>query len=336
MRAVLLDRDGLRVTDRHPAPREAPGETRIRVLGAGICETDLQLMQGYMGFQGVLGHEFVGVAKSGPWSGRRIVGEINCSCGVCPACRQGDGPHCPHRSVLGILNRDGAFADELTLPQQNLHLVPDSVSNREAVFVEPLAAAFRIPEQIVLRPGLEAIVLGDGRLGNLCAQVLRQVGCQVLVLGKHRDKLAVIERLKLPVALVADFRQRRCADLVVDCTGSPTGLPLALELVRPRGTVVLKTTVAGSQTLALAPIVIDEVTLVGSRCGPFPRAIEALRQREIDVSGLVSQTFPLEQAVSAFEMARTRPVLKLLLEVDPSFSDGPQRPLADPGQALPR
>lgn len=316
MRAVVLDESGVSFTADWPEPEPRPGETLIRVRAAGICETDLQLMRGYMGFRGVLGHEFVGIAENGPWRGRRVVGEINCGCGTCAECRAGSPNHCPTRSVLGILNRDGAFADLVSLPQSNLHLVPDEVRDDEAVFVEPLAAAFRIPEQIPLRAGQVAIVLGDGRLGNLCAQVLRLSGCRVTVVGKHERKLSLLSRLGIETTLLDAFEERRIADLVVDCTGSASGLPLALEVVRPKGTIVMKTTVAGEQTLALAPIVIDEVTIVGSRCGPFARALEALRNREIDVKSLCDGVLPLEEGPAALDRARREPVLKLLLAID--------------------
>jgi threonine dehydrogenase-like Zn-dependent dehydrogenase len=319
MRAVTVDPQGTRFTDRHEPPSPDGNDVLIRVLGAGICETDLQLVRGYMGFRGVLGHEFVGVVETGAWRGRRVVGEINCSCGTCAECRNGLQNHCPHRTVLGILNRDGAFADFVSLPLENLHPVPESVSDVDAVFTEPLAAAFQIPAQIALQSEQEVIVLGDGRLGNLCAQVLKLSGCRVTVVGKHERKLALVARLGISSVALDDLEVRRCADLVIDCTGSPTGLPLALRLVRPRGTIVLKTTVAGEQTLALAPIVIDEVTIVGSRCGPFERALQALERREIDVSSLVDGVLPLEQAVSALDRARTEPVFKLLLAVDVGF-----------------
>lgn len=318
MRAVVLSTDGVRfVTDR-PTPVPAAGEVAVRVLCAGVCETDLQLVRGYMGFHGVLGHEFVGIPESGPFRGQRVVGEINASCGTCDYCRRGLANHCPTRSVLGILNHDGAFADVVCVPQTNLHLVPDDVTTRTAVFTEPLAAAFQVPTQIALRPGQQVVVLGDGRLGNLCAQVLAREGCSVTVVGKHARKMDILSRLGLTTVPLAQLPKERCADVVVDCTGSPTGLATALEIVRPRGTIVLKTTVAGTQTVALAPVVIDEVTIVGSRCGPFPRALAALRDRQIDVTSLIDGVFPLEETEKALELARTAPVLKLLLAVDPS------------------
>jgi threonine dehydrogenase-like Zn-dependent dehydrogenase len=318
MRAVIPDADGVRFRSDHPNPMPAAGEVAVRVLCAGICETDLQLIRGYMGFRGVLGHEFVGIAESGPYRGRRVVGEINASCGSCGFCRQGLSNHCPTRRVIGILNHDGAFADVVCVSQANLHPVPDEIPTLSAVFTEPLAAAFQVPEQIALSAVQRVVVLGDGRLGNLCAQVLASAGCAVTVVGKHSRKLALLARLGLPTIRLEEIPQERSADLVVDCTGSPAGVATALSIVRPRGTIVLKTTVAGTQTVALAPVVIDEVTIVGSRCGPFPRALAALREKQIDVSSLIDGIYPLEDAQTAFERARTEPVLKLLLAVDPS------------------
>lgn len=296
-------------------PEPAAGEVLVRVLQAGICETDLQLIRGYMGFEGVLGHEFVGIAEGGPFAGERVVGEINCNCRRCEWCRDGLGNHCPHRSVLGILNHDGAFADYVSVPAQNLHRVPDEVPTDEAVFVEPLAAAYQIPAQIRLRPGQPTIVLGDGRLGNLCAQVLHRAGCDVRVIGKHPEKLALLDDLGIRTARLTDIEPKRDADLVVDSTGSPTGLPTAIQFVRPRGTIVLKTTVAGEQTLALAPLVIDEITVVGSRCGPFADALHALQTKQIAVQPLISARYSLDEAPTALEQARTTPALKVLLDV---------------------
>jgi threonine dehydrogenase-like Zn-dependent dehydrogenase len=308
----------MRYVPDHPDPRPLAGETVVRVLLAGICETDLQLARGYMQFRGIPGHEFVGIAESGPFRGRRVVGEINCSCGTCDFCRQDLPNHCPARSVVGILNHDGAFADRVCVPQVNLHPVPDQISNLEAVFTEPLAAAFQIPAQVPLFPKQKVVVLGDGRLGNLCAQVVARQGCQVTVVGKHDRKLALLQKLGLTTILLNELETKHFADLVVDCTGSPTGLATALEIVRPRGMVVLKTTVAGTQTLALAPVVIDEVTIVGSRCGPFPAALLALRQRHIDVASLIEAIYQLDEAETAFRRAQNEPVLKLILAVDDS------------------
>jgi threonine dehydrogenase-like Zn-dependent dehydrogenase len=285
------------------------------VLRAGVCETDLQLIRGYMGFSGVLGHEFVGVAQSGPMQGRRVVGEINCSCWTCSTCRAGRPSHCPNRSVLGILNHDGAFADLIAVPQRNLHAVPDAIPDDVAVFTEPVAAAFQIPAQIAIGMRDRVVVLGDGRLGNLCAQVLARLSSSVVVVGKHTEKLALLSGAGIATKLLADVEPDHNADIVVDCTGSPTGLPMALSLVRPRGTIVLKTTVAGEQTLALAPIVIDEVTIVGSRCGPFDRALAALGAGDVSVLPLISARYGLSDGVAAIEHARSRPSLKVLIDV---------------------
>ena len=314
MRAVVLD-DGVRFRTSQPAPAPAEGEVLVRVVCAGVCETDLQLIKGYMGFRGVLGHEFVGVAESGPFAGRRVVGEINCSCGTCGTCRSGLRSHCPNRTVLGILNHDGAFADLISVPQENLHLVPDSLPDDVAVFTEPVAAAFQIPVQVAIHRTNRVIVLGDGRLGNLCAQVLTTLSDDVLLVGKHAHKLALLESLGIRTALLSDALPARSADLVVDCTGSETGLPTALRLVRPRGTIVLKTTVAGVQTLAWAPFVIDEVTLVGSRCGPFDQALRALEQGLVKVQPLISDRLGLSEGLRALERAQAKDVLKVLIDV---------------------
>ena len=316
MRALVLDRDALSNRVDYPTPTPLAGEVLVRVLRAGVCETDLQLMRGYMGFSGVLGHEFVGIAESGPMKGQRVVGEINCSCGKCPTC-QADAPsHCPNRTVLGILNHDGAFADYITVPQRNLHVVPEDMPTDVAVFTEPVAAAFQIPAQMTIHRHDRIVVLGDGRLGNLCAQVLAHLSKDVTVVGKHEEKLALLRTLGIKTALLAEFPAKRDVDIVVDCTGSPTGLPTALTLVSPRGTVVLKTTVAGEQTLALAPVVIDEVTILGSRCGPFDRALTALATGEVDVLPMISARYGLSDGVAAIEHARTKPSLKVLIDVE--------------------
>lgn len=315
MRAIVFDGQ-LRYQDDRPTPAALDGEVLVRVLRAGICDTDLQLMKGYMGFRGVLGHEFVGVAESGPHAGRRVVGEINCACWRCATCRSGLQTHCPNRTVLGILEHDGAFADVIAVPLRNLHPVPDRLSTDAAVFTEPVAAAFQIPAQLPIRPADRVVVLGDGRLGNLCAQVLAGRSNHVLVVGKHSNKLALLGARGIATALVTDALDPRSADIVVDCTGSPTGLPTALRLVRPRGTIVLKTTVAGEQTLAWAPFVIDEVTLIGSRCGPFDQALAALADGTVDVAPLLSDRFDLSRGVEAFARATAPGVLKVLLDME--------------------
>jgi len=314
MRAVVLS-DTARLETSRAEPTPTRGEVMVRVLTAGVCETDIQLVRGYMGFRGVLGHEFVGVAESGPLAGRRVVGEINCACRACDTCTAGFPTHCPNRTVLGILNHDGAFADRIAVPQANLHVVPDSLPNDIAVFTEPVAAAYQIPAQLAVGPRDRVVVLGDGRLGNLCAQVLAGLSNHVLVVGKHDSKLALLRARGIATAKLGDALDPRMADIVVDCTGSATGLPTALTLVRPRGTIVLKTTVAGSQELAWAPFVIDEVTLVGSRCGPFDRALTGLERGEVDVRPLLADRFDLSDGLRALARAQEPGVLKVLLDV---------------------
>ena len=316
MRAIVLETDDVQVDMVRPAPAPGTEEVMVRVTRAGVCETDLQLIKGYMGFRGVLGHEFVGVAESGPLAGQRVVGEINCACWQCDTCRRGFPTHCPNRTVIGILNHDGAFADLIAVPQRNLHRVPDAIPDDIAVFTEPVAAAFQIPAQIEIAGTERIVVLGDGRLGNLCAQVLASIADDVLVIGKHREKLALLEAMGLKTALLSDDIPSRSFDIVVECTGSESGLPTALKLVRPRGTIVLKTTVAGTQTLAWAPFVIDEVALVGSRCGPFDRALNALEHGLVDVEPLITDRFNLSNGLMALQRAQQKGVLKVLIEME--------------------
>lgn len=314
MRAVVFDQS-LRFDSNVELRPAKPGEIVVDVTLAGICETDLQLCQGYMGFRGILGHEFVGIARSGKFAGQRVVGEINCSCGTCPLCRQRLGNHCPNRTVVGIVAHDGAFAESVLIPEINLHRVPDQISDETAVFVEPIAAACRIPEQLLLRGEERVTVLGDGRLGNLCAQVLRHHGCKVRVVGKHDFKLKIVADLGIEALRVDQLSFDRNSDIVVDCTGSPTGLDTALRLVRPCGTIVLKTTVAADQKLHMAPLVIDEITLLGSRCGPFDKALELLGMGVVNVAPLLSARYPLEDAEKAFGNAIRKDSLKVLFEV---------------------
>jgi threonine dehydrogenase-like Zn-dependent dehydrogenase len=315
MRALVLQNGRVELEPDRPEPIPAAGEVLVRVLQAGICETDLQLIQGYKDFRGVLGHEFVGVALSGAYEGERVVGEINCSCWTCATCGAGRPGHCPHRTVIGILGHDGAFADLVAVPERNLHVVPERVETEVAVFTEPVAAAFQIPAQMDIASGDRVIVLGDGRLGNLCAQVLSSLSEHVLVIGKHAEKLAVLDRLGIEARLLGERPTTRDADVVVDCTGSESGLATALELVRPRGTIVLKTTIAGAQTLSLAPVVVDEISVVGSRCGPFERALDALAHGLVDVRPLISARFDLSDGVRALSRAAEPGVLKVLLSV---------------------
>ncbi|MCA9050857.1 MAG: alcohol dehydrogenase catalytic domain-containing protein [Planctomycetaceae bacterium] len=314
MQAVVFD-EVLQYRADFPEPNASGDRIIVDVIQAGICETDLQLCRGYMCFRGILGHEFVGTARSGRFAGQRVVGEINCACGACELCRRGLPTHCSQRTVIGILNHHGAFADCLWVPEQNLHPVPDDISDDQAVFTEPVAAACRIPQQIDLTGNEFVVVLGDGRLGNLCAQVLQHHGCRVTLVGKHDFKLRLARAFGITAERTTDFSGRKCADLVVDCTGSPTGFTDAMSIVRPCGTIVLKTTVAAEQPLHLAPLVIDEIRVVASRCGPFDAALKLLQTDAVQVVPMISARYPLSEAAEAFRRAADKQTLKVLFNV---------------------
>ncbi|MBM4428883.1 MAG: zinc-binding dehydrogenase [Chloroflexi bacterium] len=314
MRALLYDGQ-LRLVSDFPRPSPVPGEALLRVKLAGICNTDLEITRGYMGFCGVLGHEFVGVVEEcteAGLRGQRVVGEINCCCGVCPICLEGHPTHCPQRTTLGIGGRDGAMAEYCLLPVRNLHPVPDNVSDEQAVFVEPLAAALEILEQVHVLPTQQVVVLGDGKLGLLVAQVLRLTGCDLLVVGRHEDKLAILHRLGIATRLAAQVTDTR-ADVVVDCSGHPDGFVLARALVKPRGTLVLKSTFFGQNEVNMTSIVVDEVSIIGSRCGPFAPALRLLDRHLVDVESLIAATYSLDEALTAFAQARSKGSLKVLL-----------------------
>jgi threonine dehydrogenase-like Zn-dependent dehydrogenase len=314
MRALHWDGQHLRCTFDYPEPQADDSMALVRVRLTGICSTDLQIFRGYMGFRGVPGHEFVGDVCAGPVGlvGRRVVGEINFACGRCPTCASGLGRHCPTRRVMGILNADGSFAEYLAVPAVNLHAVPDSVTDEEAVFAEPLAAAFEILEQVHVQPTDTVVVLGAGKLGLLCAQVLHSAGGRVTVIGKHERPLRLLDQMGLQTALLAAW-QPAPADVVVEATGSTAGLQLALQTVRPRGILVLKSTVAAEHALSLAPLVINEVTVVGSRCGPFPPALRALEHKQVRVAPLIEHTYPLSAGSDAVAHAARPGTLKILL-----------------------
>ena len=311
MRGVYCDGASARLRRDLPAPVPGAGEVVLEVRAVGICETDLQLARGYMGFRGVLGHEFIGETADG----RRVTAEINNPCWRCDTCHAGRPQHCPNRTVLGIFNHDGAMAERVSVPEANLHEVPDSIGDRAAVFIEPLAAAFRITEQIDLGPETSLAILGDGKLGLLCAWVARLAGARVSLIGKHRAKLAIAGEGIATHTLDEAPSLTRSFDVVADCTGSTTGLPTALGLVRPLGTVVLKTTVAGTYTADLAPIVIDEVRVIGSRCGPFSKAIHALADRSIDIRPMIGAEFTLDEAETAFRAAGEKGARKVLIHI---------------------
>ena len=315
MRALVYDGQ-LRLVGDYPRPAPSPEEALVRVKLAGICNTDLEIMRGYRGFQGVLGHEFVGVVEEcadASLVGQRVVGEINCYCGECPTCRAGAPTHCPKRATLGIWGRDGALADYLTLPVSNLHTVPDSVSDVEAVFVEPLAAALEILEQVQVKPTDRVVVLGDGKLGLLVAQVLGLMGCNLVVGGRHEEKLDILRRRGIDARLAAELPTK--ADVVVECTGHPSGFAAARGLVKPRGTLVLKSTFHGNVEVNLSMLVVDEITLVGSRCGPFAPALRLLERGLVAVESLVSAIYPLDEGLAAFERAQKKETLKVILDI---------------------
>jgi len=317
MKAIYFDGKSrqLACRDDIPMPEPAKGEALIKVIKAGICKTDLEITKGYMGFDGIPGHEFVGVVeKSDDESlvGSRVVGEINCGCGVCDACMHGDKNHCRTRSVLGINGRNGAFAEYMTLPVENLHHVADSVSDDEAVFVEPLAAAYRVVEQVIIR-GKSILVLGDGRLGLLIAKVTAVIRGNVTLCGRHPEKLALVEGKGVATLLESELKNDKQYDIVIDATGNPDGVAIALSHTRPRGQLVLKTTVFEPVKLDLNKVVIDEISVIGSRCGPFEHALALLEMKEINVTKLIQKEFKLEQGLEAFEAAAKPGALKILL-----------------------
>jgi threonine dehydrogenase-like Zn-dependent dehydrogenase len=262
----------------------------VRVLYAGICNTDIELMRGYYPFRGIPGHEFVGELN-----GRRVVGEINAVCHACDACRNGRSSHCENRTVLGIKGHDGAFAEYLTLPLENLHVVPDTIETEEAVFIEPLAAALEIQDQIKISPDDRVLLVGHGKLGRLIARTLALTGC------------------KLTVATRGDVVPEKHFDVAVECSGNPEGFDIARRAVRPRGTIVMKSTYAGDLTMNASSLVVDEITLIGSRCGPFDKAIDLLASRKVDVRGLIDAVYPLDDAIAAFDHAQRKGALKVLI-----------------------
>ncbi len=319
MRALVFDGE-LRLVEGYPRPQPGPREALVRILLAGICNTDLEIMRGYMGYRGVLGHEFVGVveaAADAAWVGRRVVGEINCACGECSTCRAGRPTHCPNRTTVGIAGHDGVLAEYVALPLANLHEVPQAVPDRQAVFAEPLAAALEISEQVHIRPSERVIVLGDGKLGLLVAQVLALTGCDLLVAGRHAAKLELLARRGIRTMLAPEgpALPEASADVVVDCTGRAEGFGEARRLVRPRGRLVLKSTYHGMNEVDLTGVVVDEVTLIGSRCGPFAPALRLLRQGRVDVELLVDSEYPLAQGLAAFARAAAPGALKVLVRM---------------------
>ncbi|HEX8708428.1 MAG TPA: alcohol dehydrogenase catalytic domain-containing protein [Pyrinomonadaceae bacterium] len=315
MKALRYEEGQLRVAER--AKPSGAEEAVVRVTLSGICNTDVEIVRGYAGFEGTLGHEFVGVVESAPDGrlvGRRVVGEINAGCGRCALCAGGDPRHCPNRTVLGIVGRDGAHADYLSLPVVNLLPVPDDVPDERAVFAEPLAAAYGITERARVTAETRVAVVGDGKLGLLCAQALALASPSVLLIGKHPEKLRIAAARGIETATLEKAAGRaREFDTVVEASGAESGFALALELLRPRGVLVLKSTFQGETRLNTARIVVDEISVVGSRCGRFAPALDLLRDNRIDVESLISEEYPLAEGVRAMRRAAEPGVIKVLL-----------------------
>ena len=309
----------LRVNNQQLTVEEAakpnnPDEVLVRVLLSGICNTDLEIARGYAGFKGTIGHEFVGVVEAGELAGRRVVGEINAGCGKCELCRAGDPRHCAARTVLGIVGRDGAHAEFLQLPAVNLIPVPENIPDQHAVFTEPLAAACGILERASITANDRVAVIGDGKLGLLCAQVVALTGATTLLVGKHPEKLRIAARRNIDTATPAEAAKRqRQFDVVIEASGAAAGFKLALDLLRPKGKLVLKSTFHGSTEIDAARIVVDEISIVGSRCGRFQPAIDLLNRQAIDVGSLISEEHPLSDGVNAMARASTHGILKVLL-----------------------
>jgi threonine dehydrogenase-like Zn-dependent dehydrogenase len=314
MQAVWLENNQLFMRD-VPQPKKA-GEALIRISRAGICSTDLELVKGYYPYTGILGHEFVGKvvqASDQSWIGQRVVGEINVFCGACEQCLNGRPTHCENRTVLGIANRDGTFAEYTSLPIANLHRVPDSVPDDAAVFTEPLAAALEIQEQVHIQPTDRILLIGAGRLGQLIAQTLALTGADLRVLARHSHQQKLLTDRNIRI-IKEDEIQRWRWDIVVEATGSPAGFELARKAIRPRGTLVMKSTYKGEMSVNFSSIVVDEVNIVGSRCGPFKPALRLLESKQVDPTVLIAAEFKLEEALKAFEEAAKAGVLKTLVK----------------------
>jgi threonine dehydrogenase-like Zn-dependent dehydrogenase len=320
MKALRFEENQLKIDEIAKPSNET--EVLVRVIKSGICNTDIEIVRGYAAFQGTIGHEFVGVVEEAKDStgliGKRVVGEINAGCGICELCTKGgDSRHCPRRTVLGIKGRDGAHAEFLNLPAGNLLEVPDGVSDEEAVFVEPLAAAFGITEQVEILPDTRVAVIGDGKLGNLCAQSLALKSRNVSLIGKHREKLSLAEKRNIEGVLLANaLKLERRFDVVVEASGAESGFNLALDLLKPRGKLVLKSTFRGApRSWEAWRVVVDEITIVGSRCGRFDPALELLKDKKIDVENLISEEFSLSKGVEAMQKAEQKGVMKVLLSM---------------------
>lgn len=314
MKSLWLEKENLSYRENSPKPMKAD-EALIRVRLAGVCNTDLEMVRGYYPFEGVPGHEFVGEvveAADESWIGQRVAGEINVTCGECEQCRHGRESHCEDRTTLGIHNRDGVFAEYVSLPIRNLHRIPDSVSDEKAVFTELLAAAMEIPQQVHIHPTDRVLVIGAGRFGQLIAQVLQLTGADLHVVARHTQQKKLLTERGIRLIAGEDVKPWRW-DVVVDVTGSASGFGLARQALRPRGTLVMKSTYKGEMQVNLSSIVVDEINIVGSRCGPFAPALRLLESRQVDPLGMIAAEYPLERGLEAFEKAAERGVLKVLL-----------------------
>ena len=317
MKAVVFD-NGLKLDNNYPMPVPQKGEALIKVNTIGICNTDYEITLGYMGYKGILGHEFTGVvekAENKDLIGKRVVGEINCGCGQCDWWAQGLERHCFNRSTLGIWQREGCFAEYVCLPEKNLLVIPDNVTDEEAVFVEPLAAALEILEQVHIPPYKRVIVLGDGKLGLIIALALNAAGLDITLVGKHEEKLNIAKAQGVKTELLNNLKIEKAYDFVVEATGSITGFETSLALTKPRGTLILKSTIAASKEFNLAPIVIDEITVLGSRCGQFAPALRMLEQKRIDVKPLISDIYAIDDSIEAFERNKEKSSVKVLVKV---------------------
>ena len=319
MRAVVFD-NGLKLDKNYAKPSPQKGEALIKVNTIGICNTDYEITKGYMGYKCVLGHEFTGVveeinADDKSLLNKRVVGEINCGCGECEWCNQGLERHCPNRSTLGIWQREGCFAEYVCLPVKNLLEIPENVSDEEDVFTEPLAAALEILEQIHIPPYKKIAVLGDGKLGLMIALALNAAGFDLILIGKHENKLEIAKKQGVKTKLLSDVEIKKEFDFVVEATGSISGFETSLALTKPRGTLILKSTIAASKEFNFAPVVVDEITIVGSRCGQFAPALRLLESGRIDVKPLISDIFELNESIAAFERNKEKSSIKVIVKV---------------------
>jgi threonine dehydrogenase-like Zn-dependent dehydrogenase len=315
MQALWLEHNKIRLRD--VTQLRKPSEALIKIRKAGICSTDLELVKGYYPYTGVLGHEFVGEvveAADLSWMGQRVVGEINVVCNQCEQCLNGRSTHCENRTVLGIVNRDGTFAEFTQLPITNLHRVPDSVPDAMAVFTEPLAAALEIQQQVQIKPTDRVLLVGAGRLGQLIAQTLALTGCDLRVVARHAHPQNLLKARGIGIIHEEDIQPWRW-DVVVEATGSPSGFALARKAIRPRGTLVMKSTYKGEMSVNFSSIVVDEINIIGSRCGPFEPALRLMESRQVDPTVLIAEEFKLQEALKAFERAAEPGVLKVLVQI---------------------